>query len=146
MRQICKRCEICPSKVAYHTLYTTVLYLHADIPDQPQNLSVKFDDSSESLNITITWSPPENSRQFDLEEYIFNITSTSGLDISERVPAGTTTWIFTNEREQFTATVTAINKCGQTGSTASETWKYTPSKHCTDKTAYSYCTTILVQN
>ena len=109
------------------------MYLHAEIPDRPQNLSLKFDDSSESLNITIMWEPPRNSREFDLEEYIINITSNPSLDMSERVPAGTTTWIFTHEREQikmFIASVTAINKCGQTGSIASETWEYTPSKYC----------------
>ena len=113
--------------------YTSVLHLHTEIPDQPQNFTVKFDNLSGSLNITLTWKPPGNSGQFDLDEYTVNVTSTSGIDNSTQVPAGTTTWQFTDDRRQravFNVSVTATNRCGQTGSIASTTWEYT-SKYST---------------
>ena len=122
-----------------------MLYLHADIPDQPQNLSVTFDDFSESLNITITWAPPENSGKFDLEEYTVSIASSSGLDLSERVPSGTTTLILTDEKQQrimLNASVTAMDKCGQTGSSASETWEYI---YIPSKIIYIYIYTYIYQ-
>ena len=108
-----------------------MLHSHTVKPDRPQNLSVKFDDSDESLNITVMWEPPRNLERFDLDYYTVNVTSNSSIYESRQVTASTTTWQFTDPKMQravFNVTVTATNKCGQTGSTASETWEYTPSK------------------
>ena len=108
-----------------------MLHSHTVKPDRPQNLSVKFDDSDESLNITVMWEPPTNLEQFDLDYYTVNVTSDSSIYESRQVTASTTIWQLTDpkiQRVAFNVTVTTTNKCGQTGSTASETRKYKPSK------------------
>ena len=109
-----------------------ISYILTDVPDTPKDLSVEFDGLPESLIVTITWQPPENSGQFDLDEYTVNITSTSGIDNSTQVPAGTTLLQLTDDRTQrsratFTVKVAATNECGQTGNTASKT-VYVPRK------------------
>lgn len=113
----------------------TVLHSHHTVkPDRPQNLSVKFDNSDESLNITVMWEPPRNSRQFDLDYYTVNVMSNSSIYKSRQVLGSTATWQFTDpkmQRADFNVRVTATNKCGQIGSTASETKEYIPSKHYT---------------
>ena len=106
--------------------------IYTDVPDTPQDLSVEFSGLPESRNVTITWQPPENSEQFDLDEYIVNITSTSGIDNSTQVPADTRMLQLTDERTQrsratFTVKVAATNMCGQTGNAASQT-VYVPRK------------------
>ena len=90
-----------------------------------------FDDSTKVLTITISWQPPRNSEQFDLDNYTVNITSSSGINISVQVPAGTTTRQFTDERKQravFNVTVEATNRCGQTGDTDLTTQEYNPTQ------------------
>ena len=103
------------------------------MPGPPQRLSVTFDDSTEVLTITISWQPPGNSEQFDLDNYTVNITSSSGVNISVQVPAGTTIRQFTDEKKQeavFSVTVEATNRCEQTGEAASTIREYKPSKNC----------------
>ena len=85
-----------------------------------------------SLLVTITWQPPRNSEQFDLDNYTVNITSSSGVNISVQVPASTTTRQFANEGKQravFNVTVEATDRCEQTGEDASTTQEYKPSKN-----------------
>ena len=109
-----------------------MLHSHTVKPDRPQNLSLKFDNSDESLNITVMWEPPTNLEQFDLDYYTVNVTSNSSIYESRQVTASTTIWQFTDPKMQrtvFNVTVTATNKCGQTGSTASETRNIRPSKY-----------------
>ena len=92
---------------------------------------MRFDDSTEVLTITITWQPPENLGQFDFENYTVNILSTTG--INESVCTDTPTWHFTDARKKrarFNVTVTATNRCGQTGRADSTTLEYEPSKKC----------------
>ena len=99
------------------------------LPDPPQELSVEFDESAESL--TIIWQPPENLGNFDLHNYTVNVTSNSGTDISVEVHAGTVTLpvdVETKQRTTFNVTVTATNMCGQTGSAALGSKEYIPSK------------------
>ena len=106
---------------------------YVGVPGPPQRLSVTFDDSTEVLTITISWQPPRNSEQFDLDNYTVNITSSSGVNISVQVPAGITTRQFTDERKQgavFNVTVEATNRCEQTSSADSTTQEYNPSKKC----------------
>ena len=101
------------------------------MPGPPQRLSVTFDDSTEVLTIIISWQPPRNSEQFDLDNYTVNITSSSGVNISVQVPAGTTTRRFTDERKQravFNVTVEATNWCEQTGDAELTTQEYEPSE------------------
>ena len=93
---------------------------------------MEFDGLPESLIVTVTWQPPGNSGQFDLDEYTVNIASTSGIDNSTQVPADTTVLLLTDERTQrsratFTVKVAAANICGQAGDAASKT-VYVPRK------------------
>ena len=106
---------------------------YVGVPGSPQRLSVTFDDSTEVLTVMISWQPPANSGKFDLGNYTVNIISSSGVNISAQVPAGTTTHQFTDERKQravFNVTVEATNKCEQTGNAVSTTQEYDPSEKC----------------
>ena len=90
---------------------------------------MEYDESNESL--TITWEPPENLGNFDLDNYSVNVTSNFGTDISERVHVRTVTLpvvVERNQRATFNVTVTATNVCGQTGSAALDSEEYVPSK------------------
>ena len=112
----------------------------------PQNLSVEFDNSVEPLLVNITWQPPGNSREFDLDEYTVNITSTSGTSNSTQVPAGTTELQLTTDRTQratFTVTITATNMCGQTGDAASVVLEYDPCKTCSSMSYYMFIAVIV---
>ena len=98
------------------------------VPDPPQELSVEYDESTESL--TITWEPPENLGNFDLASYTVNVTSNIDTEI-ERVHVRTVTLpvdVERNQRATFNVTVTATNMCGQTGSAALGSEEYVPSK------------------
>ena len=119
--------------VFIYSMITLLFLCHADVPGPPKNPSVRVDDTVESLTIvvTITWQPPENLRQFDLDKYTVNI---SGMDISMQVPAGTTVLQLTDERMQryrgtFNVTITATNMCGLSGGAASTNINV-PSKPC----------------
>lgn len=112
-----------------HVLYPLLNIQPTAVPAPPQELSVEFDESTNSL--TITWQPPENLGDFDLDNYTVNITSNSGTDISVPVHASTTTLRVLFERTQratFNVKVTATNMCGQTGGAALESEEYVPSK------------------
>ena len=90
---------------------------------------MEYDESNESL--TITWKPPENLGNFDLDNYSVNVTSNFGTDISERVHVRTVTLpvvVERNQRATFNVAVTATNKCGQTGCAALDSEEYVPSK------------------
>ena len=107
-------------------MHGIITCIHTDIPDRPQDLSVEFDGLPDSLNVTITWQPPGNIEHFDLDEYTVNITSTSGIDNSTQVPAGTTMLQLTDDKTQrstdkFTVKVAAMDMCGQTSIAASIT-------------------------
>ena len=110
-------------------LYPVLNIQPTAVPGPPQELSVEYDESTNSL--TITWQPPENLGNFDLDSYTVNVTSDSGTDISAQVHANTTTLPVVVERTHkatFNVTVTATNMCGQTGSAALESQQYVPSK------------------
>lgn len=99
------------------------------IPGPPQELSVEYDEPTNSL--TITWQQPENLGNFDLDNYTVNVTSNSGTDISAQVHAGTIMLPVVVEgtrRATFNVTVTATNMCGQTGRAALGSEEYVPSK------------------
>ena len=99
------------------------------VPDPPQELSVEYDASTESL--TITWEPPENLGNFDLANYTVNVISNSGTDTTAQVHARTVNLpvvVDRNRRATFIVTVTATNMCGQTGSATLGSEEYVPSK------------------
>ena len=101
--------------------------IHVGIPGIPRNLSVQFGGSTALLNITISWQPPENLRQFDLDEYTINITSPYDRNTSTQVSAGTRFVRLTDKRTQsfrlstFNVTISATNMCEQTGGATSIT-------------------------
>ena len=122
----------------YYVEYSTIC-LYIEIPRMPRELSVEFDNSNASLLVTITWLPPGNSGQLDLEEYTVNVTTTSGINNSTQVPAGTTELQLTTDRTQratFNVTITATNMCGQTGNATSEVQEYDPCKTCSSMSYY----------
>ena len=90
---------------------------------------ITFDDSTELLNITITWRSPENLAEFDFDGYTVNVTSTD-INVSVQVSADSH-WHLTDGRKQiatFNVTVTVKNRCGQTGSAKAINQEYVPSK------------------
>ena len=104
-----------------HLLYPVLLIQPTAVPGPPQELSVEYDESTET--ITITWGAAENSGQFDLDIYTVNVTSSFDVVVSVQVHAATTTLTVDLDRQQTAAlnvTVTATNMCGQTGSPALE--------------------------
>ena len=103
--------------------------MYVGVPDPPEDISVEFDGSSEMLNITVSWEPPTNLEQFDLDYYTVNVTSISRQDMSIQVSAGRLSSQFTDERMQratFNVTITATNRCGQTSAGVSESLEYVP--------------------
>ena len=118
--QVLVHARLCTLHIEFDFVFYIAIICFIGIPGPPQNPSVRFDDSTEMLTINITWQPPPNSGQFDLEVYTVNVTSTSGIDTSVQVPAGTTTHQFTDNRNAtFNVTIAATNRCGQTGAPAS---------------------------
>ena len=112
-----------------NVLYPVLNIQPTAVPDRPQELSVEYDESTESL--TITWQPPENFGNFHLDNYTVNVTSNFGTDILESVHVRTVTLpvvVERNQRATFNVTVTATNMCGQTGSAALGSEEYVPSK------------------
>ena len=116
-------------------LYLVLNIQPTAVPGPPQELSVELDKSAESL--TITWQPPENLGNFDLDSYTVNVTSNTGTDISVQVHASTRTLPVIVDKTQtatFNVTVTAVNMCGETGSAALGSEEYVPSKVTSSKT------------
>lgn len=118
-------------------LYPVLNIQPTAVPGPPQELSVEYDESAESL--MITWQPPENLGNFDLDNYTVNVTSTAGTDDSVQVHASTVTLPVVIQRTHgatFNVTVTTTNMCGETGSAALGSEEYMPSK----VTVHQLCT------
>ena len=108
----------------------------AELPAFPQNVAVNAERASLGGNTTIsvTWMRPENFRQFEINRYDISVNSTSSeLNLTLTCGQCTNTVITVSENlnnmrmnTTFTATIAAVNLCGETGPTA--TASYTLSK------------------
>ena len=86
------------------------------------------------ITVRLDWIRPENYDQFDIDRYDITVTSTSSeLNLTLACGECTTTVITESENlnnvqmnTTFTATIAAVNLCGETGPTA--TASYTISK------------------
>ena len=84
----------------------------------PQNPSVVVDSSAMWLNVT--WMPPGNLEQFDLENYTVVLFSNSDLIVTQNV-SNTILQVFVQQTEgvTFTVEITATDMCGKTSDAAS---------------------------
>ena len=100
----------------------------AEIPFTPQNVTqdAKRDPGTNNVTITITWIPPRNFDQFDIDRYNISVNSTSGMQyMTTACGQCTNTTITVAENPNnvrmnttFTTTIAAVNLCGETGPTA----------------------------
>ena len=103
-----------------------------EMPTVPLNVSVIGAErpSGEHVNITMTWIQPQNLDQFHIDHYDISVTSTSGVqNITTACGECTSTVITVSETAHnmqisttFTATIAAVNLCGETGSTATASY------------------------
>ena len=114
-------------------------FLGADIPTVPLlsvvvNRTPRVFGVGSTIIIRLDWMHPENFDQFDIDRYDITVTSTSSeLNLTLACGECTSTVITVSENlnnvqmnTTFTATIAAINLCGETGPTA--TASYTISK------------------
>ena len=109
-----------------------------DEPAAPLNVAVNQVErvsGGGSVTITASWIRPPNYELFDIDRYDINVSSTSGIQqMAVTVNGGSTSAMFTvtenpsNVRPSttFTISISARNRCGETGPTA--TASYTLSK------------------
>ena len=109
----------------------------AEMPTTPLNVAVDAERTSRGGGNTVIrlhWMRPQNFRQFDIDRYQINITSTSGIqNMTLACGQCTSTLITVSENTNnvqmnttFTATIAAVNLCGEIGPTG--TASYTLSK------------------
>ena len=97
-----------------------------EIPTTPQNVTMNAeirncDEGSVSINIS--WQRPQNFDQFDIDHYAINVTSTSGAQHMTTACGECTSTVITVSENlnnvgmetTFTATIAAVNLCGETG-------------------------------
>ena len=111
-------------------------FLVAEMPAAPLNVAVNAVRATGGGNVTITviWMQPQNFDQFDIDRYDISVTSTSSVQNMTTACGECTSIVITvcenpsNVRmnSTFTATIAAVNQCGETGPTA--TASYTLSK------------------
>ena len=106
------------------------------VPAAPLNVTVnqveRVSDGG-SVTISISWLQPQNFDQFDIDRYIINVTSTSGVQVIAHACRCTSTVVIMSENTNnvqlittITTTVAAVNLCGETGPT--DTASYALSK------------------
>ena len=116
---------------------TKSCFFIAERPTAPLNVAVNRAEGvslSGSVNLRLAWVQPQNFDQFDIDYYIITVTSTSSLqNMTTACGQCTSTVITVSENPNnvqmnttFNITITALNLCGETGSTA--TASYTLSK------------------
>ena len=112
-------------------------FVIAERPTAPLNVAVNRAEGvsrSESVNLRLAWLQPQNFDQFDSDRYDISVTSTSGIQNMTTACGDCTSTVITvsenpnNARMNttFTATISARNRCGETGPTG--TASYTLSK------------------
>ena len=86
-----------------------------------------------SVTISISWLQPQNFDLFDIDHYIINVTSTSGVQVIACRCTSTVMIMGENINNvqmitNITTTVAAVNLCGETGPGATVTTSYALSK------------------
>ena len=79
---------------------------------------------STTIRLTCTWMQPQNFDQFDVDHYDINVTSNSSVQhMTMACGECTNTTVTVSENSNsvqlkttFTATIAAVNLCGETGS------------------------------
>ena len=104
----------------------------ADIPTAPLIVSVdqvKRVSGGGSVTIRMSWMQPHNFDQFDIDHYIINVTSTSGVQVIACACRCTSTVMIMSENPNnvqinttFTAAIAAVNLCGETGPTGTASY------------------------
>ena len=123
----------------YIEQFMALHFLGADIPTVPLlnvvvNKTARVFGVGSTIIIRLDWMRPENFDQFDIDHYDITVTSTSSeLNLTLACGECTSTVITVSENPNnvqmnttFTATIAAVNLCGETGPTA--TASYTLSK------------------
>ena len=99
-------------------------FLITEIPTDPQYVTVNAERNA-NVTVRVTWMRPQNFDKFDIDRYDITVNSTSGVQNMTTACGNCTSTVFTvNENpsnvEQittFTATIAAVNLCGETGPT-----------------------------
>ena len=113
-------------------------FLMTAVPAAPLNVTVNQVErisGGGSVTITASWIQPPNFALFDIDRYDINVSSTSGIQqMAITVNGGSNSTVFTVTEDPssvlpsttFTITISARNRCGENGPTA--TASYTLSK------------------
>ena len=127
-----------PWYIAYTYINGTALFLVSALPTTPLNAAVnaKRAPGGGSITIRVTWVPPQNFDQFDIDHYDITVNLTSGAQhMTTACGECTNTMITVSESPNnmrmettFSITIAAVNQCGETG--PSGTASYTLSKLC----------------
>ena len=125
-----------PSRLHHLTEFQQSHLNLTDEPAAPLNVTVNQVKRvpGGGFNISTTWMQPQNFDQFDIDFYNIAVTSTSGIQhITTACGECTNTTGTVTENPSnmlpnttFTVTISARNKCGENGPTATDT--YTLSK------------------
>ena len=108
-------------------------FFMAESPTAPLNVVVNRAERvsrSGSVNVRLAWMQPQNLDQFDIDRYVISVTSTSGVqNMTTACGQCTSTVITVSENPNnvqmnttFTATISAVNLCGETGPTATASY------------------------
>ena len=116
-----------------HTSKCSLVFPMAEIPTVPVNVTLRVSRGGNTI-IRIDWMRPQNFDQFDIDRYDINVNSTSGIQYMTTACGECTSTVITvsenpnnvQRNTTFTATIAAVNLCGETGPTA--TASYTLSK------------------
>ena len=107
-------------------------FFMAERPTAPLNVVNRAErvSRSGSVNLRLDWMQPQNFDQFDIDRYDISVTSTSGVqNITTACGECTSTVITVGENPNnvqmnttFTATIAAVNQCGENGPTATASY------------------------
>ena len=128
-------------------------FLGAEIPTAPLlnvvvDRAASFFGVGSTIVIRLDWMWPENFDQFDIDHYNINVNSTSG-EINLTLVCGecTSTVITLSETPSnmlvnttFTATITAVNQCGEAGPTATASYTLGKLWNLLNELYSGYCT------
>ena len=114
-------------------------FLVTAVPAAPLNVTVNHVErvsGGGSVTITVSWIRPLNYELFDMDRYDINVSSTSGVQQMTTTCGDCTNTTVTvaenpgNVRPStiFIITISARNKCGESGLSANASYSYTQSK------------------